>query len=336
MVSLPPREDAGREPAEAGGAPRASIIVRCYNEAEHIGKLLTGLQAQEGVPHEVIVVDSGSTDGTVEIARSFDVKLVTIPKEDFSFGRSLNLGCAAAGGEFLVFISAHCYPLRTSWLRNLLAPFENPQVACSYGRQRGNGTTRFSEHRIFASWFPEQSRAVQRTPFCNNANAAIRRELWRSQPYDEEITGLEDLDWANRILQRGYHLAYRADAEVVHVHDETPRQVHNRYYREAIAFHSIFPDQSFGLADFLRLFLRNSVADWIAAARQGRLLRNLLDIPRFRLMQFLGTWRGYREELVTAELKQRFYYPAAPSTPPAAEEQDGDLIDYSFAERKVG
>ncbi len=77
------------------GGPKVSIVIRCHNEAEHIGKLFAELKRQTFTDYEVVVVDSGSDDGTLDIVTSEDVILEHIRKEDFSFGRSLNLGCTA-------------------------------------------------------------------------------------------------------------------------------------------------------------------------------------------------------------------------------------------------
>ena len=71
---------------------KCSIVIRCYNEAAHIGKLLYGILQQTESHIEIIVVDSGSTDGTLRIAKQYPVKIVEIKPEDFSFGRSLNAG----------------------------------------------------------------------------------------------------------------------------------------------------------------------------------------------------------------------------------------------------
>ena len=154
-----------------------------------------------------IVVDSGSTDGTLAIVSHFPIQLLTIAPDEFTFGRSLNLGCNTATGEFIVIVSAHCYPLYRDWLKRLLAPFSDPKVGLVYGRQRGNEQTKHSEHRIYAKWFPSASDLDQRQPFCNNANAAIRRAFWQEQPYDETLTGLEDIAWAHEVMGRGYKRA---------------------------------------------------------------------------------------------------------------------------------
>lgn len=287
-----------------------SIVIRCYNEEQHIGRLLSGILQQTVQDVEIILVDSGSTDVTLSIASRYPVRILSIAPEAFSFGRSLNTGCAAATRPLVVIASAHVYPMYKDWLEQLLAPFRDPQVALAYGKQRGAETTQYAEHRVFAQWFPDETDLQQRHPFCNNANAAVRRELWDQMPYDEELTGLEDLDWAKRATTAGYRLAYVAEAEVIHVHNETSAQTYNRYRREAMAFKRIFPQERFGLGDCARLWAANVWSDY-RQARSDRLLgQEWLGIPRFRLMQFWGTYVGYRQHrALTQELRRTFYYP---------------------------
>ena len=315
-------------------SPRASLVVRCYNEREHIAKLLHGVFEQTVQDIEVILVDSGSTDGTLEVARQYPIdEIVYIDPEEFSFGRALNYGIEAATGEFCVIASAHVYPRRVDWLESLLEKFEE-DVALVYGKQRGNETTKFSERQVFQRWFPDTDRERQNSPFCNNANAAIRRAVWEEFEYDERLTGLEDLDWAKRVQDAGYDISYAADAEIVHVHDETPREIMNRYRREAFAHKQIIGDQTFTVLDFLYLFALNTVTDYTAAAREGKLLSNLYEIPMFRLMQFFGTYRGFaRDESITERLYQRFYYPDREGYPDQQrsadrEEDDDRTINY--------
>lgn len=291
--------------------PKVSLVIRCFNEAKHIGKLLYGITAQdyEG-DWQIVVVDSGSTDRTVEIAEQYPVELVEIQPEDFSFGRALNLGCRHADGEILVFASAHVYPLYEDWLSSIVKPFEDERIAAVYGKQRGGPETCYSERQVFARWFPEMSVKRQETPFCNNANCAVRREIWQKLPYDEELTGLEDLAWAKQVMEMGYRISYAADAVIAHIHEESPWQVKNRYMREAIALKRIYPEQDMSFADFLRLFVQNTVTDYAHAAVEQALLPNVLDIPRFRFMQFWGAYRGFKQSgPVTERLRRTFYYP---------------------------
>lgn len=287
-----------------------SVVVRALDEAEHLPALYEGLARQSRLPDEVILVDSGSTDDSVAISEAAGARIVHIRPEDFSFGRALNVGCDVALGEVLVFVSAHVYPLDEHWLANLVAPFDDPEVELSYGRQTGDQRTKFSEMELMRRWFPDRSDVDQQHPFCNNANCAIRRTAWERRPYDEELTGLEDLHWAKETVNDGGRLVYRADATIVHVHEEPLAKTVNRYRREAIAHKRIFGDQRMGRLEALGLFLANTGRDYAAAIPRRRLLRNLVSIPLFRGAQFYGTWQGFRQDGdVTAALKRRFYYP---------------------------
>ena len=107
----------------------ASIVIRTYNEERYLEPLLEAIAKQEGLETEVIVVDSGSTDRTCAIASRHACHIVTIAKSEFSFGRSLNRGCAAAKGDYLVFISGHCVPVDEWWLQNLVVPLRVEGIA---------------------------------------------------------------------------------------------------------------------------------------------------------------------------------------------------------------
>jgi glycosyltransferase involved in cell wall biosynthesis len=306
-----------------------SIVIRAFNEDKHIGKLLSGIMEQTVDEPEIILVDSGSTDATVAIASRFPVKLVEIEPDEFTFGRSLNLGCDAATRDFIAIASAHVYPVYPDWLEKLLAPFSDPSVALSYGRQRGSDSTRFSEHQHFSKMYPETPNYQQRDPLCNNANAAIRRELWQQHKYDENLPGLEDLDWAGWALEQGFYLAYAAEAEVVHVHEETPLQIYNRYRREAIALKRMRPHEPFSLLDFVRLYASNVLSDWWHALQDGRIFEVLWEVLWFRLMQFWGTYRGFMHRgPVSTRLRQAFYYPRRLQRVPSNQARPVAPIDY--------
>src|SRR3954454_6292277 len=115
--------------------PKVSLVVRCFNEEAHIGRLLTGAIRQTQPPDEIIVVDSGSTDATLAIASAFDVKVVHIAPGTFSFGGALNRGMETAEGDVAVFASAHVYPVYDTWIERLVEPFEDETIALAYGRQ---------------------------------------------------------------------------------------------------------------------------------------------------------------------------------------------------------
>ena len=118
---------------------------------------------------------------------------------------------------------------------------------------------------------------------------------------------------------------------MIHVHNETPRAVFNRYRREAIAFKRIHPEAHFNLYDFLRLTLANTLSDVWHAARGRVLWRNLASILWFRFMQFHGTRLGYRDSaLHTPQLRETFYYARgrASSAASAAPPRDVEPIRY--------
>jgi rhamnosyltransferase len=320
--------------------PSCSIVIRAYNEEKHIGRLLSGIFQQTVKDVQVILVDSGSTDATVQIASGFPVEIVHIKPEEFSFGYSLNQGIEHSRADKVVFASAHVYPVYPDWLEKLIQPLNNPQVALTYGKQRGMETTKFSEHMIFQQWFPDHSVKRQDHPFCNNANAAIRRDMWEQHPYDENIPALEDLAWANWAQKQGYQIAYVSEAEVIHVHNETWSGVFNRYRREGMAFKRIYPQERFSLWDLFRLFCVNAANDMrqirrrpnfpSTSSRNGsstssgngpstgsgddrgeRKMHRVYEIIRFRWAQFRGTYLGYRQSSnqLTWKLKKTFYYP---------------------------
>jgi rhamnosyltransferase len=285
-----------------------SIVIRAYNEDKHIERLLEGIQQQTVTDVDVILVDSGSTDSTVAIAESYGARVVRIPPAEFTFGRSLNYGIKAAKREFAVIASAHIYPVYPDWLETLLRPFQ-VDVALTYGKQRGPDFAKFSEQQIFHQWYPDLSKPKQETAFCNNANAAIRKSLWEKNNYDETLTGLEDLAWAKWAKEQGHAIAYVPEAEIIHVHNETPRGVYNRYRREAMALRKIYPEAHFNFYDFLRLTTTNILSDLWHAARERVLSKNILSIFWFRFMQFHGTRIGHREtSLITPQLRETFYY----------------------------
>jgi rhamnosyltransferase len=289
-----------------------SIVIRTLNEARHLGALLEsiGNQTYPDGQVEVVVVDSGSTDGTLEIAQSFKSRLVHIAKEDFSFGRSLNVGCAEATGDALLFISGHCIPVGTDWVAELIRPLGRSDIVYTYGRQVGNGTSRFSETQIFAKYFPETSRIPQDGFFTNNANSALLKRIWENHRFDEQLTGLEDMHLAKRLIQEGYRCAYVAEAPVYHLHNESWRQVRRRFEREAIALQHIMPEIHVGFADFLRYVSSAIMFDFAAALQQKRFTRSAREIVCYRLMQFWGSYRGnHIHRDVSRRRKESYFFP---------------------------
>ncbi|KUO49474.1 MAG: glycosyl transferase family 2 [Sphingomonadales bacterium BRH_c3] len=290
-----------------------SVVIRTLNEAKWLPQLLDAIDRQEtgGMAVEVVIVDSGSSDGTYEIGAKRNCKMVRIAKVDFTFGRSLNYGCEAANGRWLVFVSGHCIPASKRWLTDLIAPLRNGTCSYTYGRQIGREPiTKFSEGQLFAKYFPQTSSVPQEGFFCNNANSALSKSLWSQHKFDEELTGLEDMELAKRIYQMGHKIGYVAEAAVEHIHEESWAQVRRRYEREALALRDIMPEVTLGKRDCLRYITAGVLLDAAAAVRDRRLHRTVMEIILFRTMQYVGTYKGnHLHRQISRETKERYFYP---------------------------
>ncbi|MCF3638478.1 glycosyltransferase [Rhizobium sp. TRM95111] len=291
---------------------RISIVIRTLNEARHLDDLLLMIARQKTEGHEVetVLVDSGSTDGTVAIAQRRGCKITHILKSEFSFGRSLNRGCAVSSGDILVFISGHCVPVDDNWLQALCQPVLDGEVAYTYGRQIGDDDSNYSERRIFAKYFPAVSAVPQEGFFCNNANSALLRRVWEDNPFDEGLTGLEDMDLAKRLVAAGHRVGYVAEAPVFHHHQESWAQVRRRFEREALALRSIMPEVHLSRLDVLRYLVTSVLDDWRSATRNRISSTSRGDMLRYRWNQFTGSYKGNHEHRrLSQHAKERFFYP---------------------------
>jgi rhamnosyltransferase len=293
----------------------ASIVIRTLNEARHLPELLASIAAQRlsGLAAETIIVDSGSTDGTLAIAERAGCGITHIQRHEFTFGRSLNIGCEAARGDILVFVSGHCVPTDEHWLQRLCAPVMAGTAAYAYGRQVGGAESRYSECRIFEKYYPAESRVPQRGFFCNNANAALARVAWSQHRFDESLTGLEDMELAKRLCAAGGKVAYVADACVHHYLFESWPQVKRRFEREAIALQKIMPQIHVSRRDTIRYITSSILHDLRHARAQGQARRRCAEILRYRVAQFVGSYLGNHEHrrLSRAEM-DHYFYPAKP------------------------
>ncbi len=289
-----------------------SIIIRTYNEARHLEALLSGIVTQviPGFSVEIVLVDSGSKDNTLNIANSFNCRVFHITPDEFTFGRSLNIGCTKAKGNYLVFISGHCLPVNSDWLNKLIQPLREGEAAYTYGRQVGNEESKFSECQLFEKFYPDVNSIPQKGYFCNNANAAILKDTWKSNNFDEDLSGLEDMELARRLQNNMLSIAYVADASVYHMHEESWSNIRNRYEREAYALQNIMPEVHVSFIDFVRYFSSAVLFDLNEAMKTKKSIKLLPEIAMFRLMQFWGSYRGNHEHRrLSRTMKERYFYP---------------------------
>lgn len=265
----------------------ASVIVPTKDGARYIEEVLTAVFAQRGPLREVLLIDSGSRDGTLEIARRFPVRVHEIPPAAFNHGRTRNLGASLTDGTYIVFLTQDATPADDRWLERLLAPLEaDPLVAgtCSALLPRPGchpmeareilevspGSGERAETRVHsAEADPEYSHAPWRQTVFWNTAGALRRAVWERYPL-AEVDFAEDQEWAKRVLDAGFRTVIVGDSLVIHSHSYGPiRQLrrciaHGRAMRELFGYVPVWS---------LRLVprhVRESVrADWEFCSRRG-------------------------------------------------------------------
>ncbi len=179
----------------------------------------------------------------------------------------------------------------------------------AYGRQYGGPESHFSERRIFSKYYPELSSIPQEGFFCNNANAALLKTTWEHYRFDEELTGLEDMELAQRLVKDEGKVAYVAEAGVYHNHRETWQQVRRRFEREAIALQKIMPQVHVQFIDTLRYSISSIWKDWCSAWNENA-KANLSSIIWYRWNQYKGVWKGnQKHRKLSHSEKEKYFYP---------------------------
>lgn len=280
-----------------------SIVIRSKDEERFIGEVLDGLFAQEfGGTFEVIVLDSGSRDGTLKIARRFPVAVYSMSPEDFTFGRALNRGAQIAKGEYVIYLSAHCTPVHREWLAQLTRPLvDDPRVAATFGKQEPRkGLNPFEEMELGWIFPPDDSSHPPAIFSC--ANCAIRRDLLLRFPFDEVSPAGEDYIW-RRLLPPEYAVVYIPSASVYHSHPLSLRYwaTRSRIHGQLIPFLT----RTYGMEYYgpqsqspMRSFLKWShhlIRQEYRYCRDNRYFLYLLLIPIYEGVRILSFWRGLRE-----------------------------------------
>jgi rhamnosyltransferase len=263
--------------------PLASVVIRTKDEGESIGRLLDILRGQTIAERlELIVVDSGSTDGTVAIARDRGVEPIEIPASGFTFGGALNTGCEAAGAPVLIALSAHAFPRDERWAEHMVAAFDDERVACACGDDRAPDGSALREAVL------QDAEHARSHAFWGYSNAAggFRASLWRERPWRTDMPGTEDKEWAWHWLERGWLVRVDPALDVDHDHSHDPiRDTFVRSRREWVgyAMYLDLPPLPAGAA--LRRWW--SDRDGHASAARARL-------SPWRAARLAGEWAGRR------------------------------------------
>lgn len=194
-----------------------SVVVRTFNEEKWIRHCISSIRSQSYVETEIILVDSGSTDRTVDIAKLVGIdKLVLI--DNYTPGLSLNSGIKESSHEFVAIISAHCIPHDDNWLYFLINALTDVNIVGVYSRQIPMPYTLASDALDLFITFGTESRVQYSDSFFHNASSLIRRSIWSIYPFDEQLTNIEDRIWADTVISNGYAVAYSSKSIVFHHH----------------------------------------------------------------------------------------------------------------------
>lgn len=232
-------------------APDVSVVIRTKNEGESIGKCLRMVYDQNTrYRFEVIVIDSGSSDDTLDISRLYPVIVHEIAPSEFNFGRALNLGADLAQGRYMVALTAHAYPADHNWLDPLVAPLENDDgIAGAYSRQIPKPGCIPFEAVALNKTFGDTPFVVSTPPLrardvvFSNASSCLRKDVITRTPF-RDLPYAEDRDWAKRVLDRGHKIAYVPDSSVYHSHNRNLWQRYQVVKRSGRAFFEIDGEQT--------------------------------------------------------------------------------------------
>ena len=210
--------------------PETSIIIRTKNEAGSIAKTLEKLFAQTYTNFEILVIDSGSTDQTLEIAKEYPVRILHIPPEDFSYPYALNYAIEKSlGAKYIVSIPAHALPISKTWLADGITSFQKYAKVCGvYGFIKplpdGSLWDKIIIHTYNSGLFLRlrYKTHIQRSwtkGILGNTNAIILKSLWKKRRYKEEYgAGGEDEEWADYWTKQGYIVIKDTKFTVYHSH----------------------------------------------------------------------------------------------------------------------
>jgi rhamnosyltransferase len=246
-VELPLTERTGVEPGSS--PPKVSVVIPTLNAGPGFGDLLERLLDQETeLGYEVLVIDSGSTDGTAELARRRGAVVHTIPRAEFGHGATRNLGVSLSRGEYVAFIVQDAVPLDGRWLAAMVENLERDDlVAGVYGRQIPrpesapltrvlvNGwPTAGLERReqcveapaLYRALTPAERRSLATF---DNVSSCVRRSVWEEIPFEPTGFG-EDVRWGKRVVETGYKLVYEPRSAVLHSHERGALYDLRRHY----------------------------------------------------------------------------------------------------------
>jgi rhamnosyltransferase len=273
--------------------PRASVIIRTKNSAGTLRRVLSLLRAQT-VPAEIIVVDSGSRDGTLPMAREGADRVVEIDAAVFTFGYALNVGAAIARAPIHFALSSHAFPPDNRWIERSLSKYERPDVAATSG-----APTPPDSHESLVTTFYQTEFVALNHPWwgLSNTGSSWRADVWATFPFDEQLPACEDKEWGFRVLADGWTIAIDSSLSVSDVHRRHHgiRHLYRRTLREFRAISSFASVPPFTIRDFLRQWLTD-----VPTHAPYRGWRRRLNY--FRFVELIAKYQGLRVNTTSVSL----------------------------------
>jgi rhamnosyltransferase len=243
----------------AGDPPHASVVVLTKNGCPDVADSLAAIFCQKtDWPYEVLVIDSGSSDATLDIVRQYPARLVEIPPETFNHGLTRNLGASMARGNFVAFITQDAIPADDQWLAALVGAFDTDEnVAGVFSRQLAKKDAHVLTRRGLSLWVGGQDRRMAKSlpghdayvampPYeryllatFDDVSSCLRKSVWQAIPFGDVHFG-EDVDWAQRALQAGYTLVYEPESRVYHSHNRPALYDLKRIYMDHANLYRLF------------------------------------------------------------------------------------------------
>lgn len=292
---------------------KVSILLLTKNGARDLAFVLPAIFAQEGIaPVEVIAVDSGSVDGSLDLLRKYPIRVAQIPPQSFHHARTRNLAASLATGRILVFLSQDAIPCSADWLSTMLADFNDPRVGAVYGRQVPKAKSSLERQDALDAVYGE--RRIVKDPtepnhlgyrfyHFSDANAAIRRDVWEIERFPENLKVFEDLGIAKKILDRGWKIVYEPRASVFHSHSHSTSGLFKRYFDIGYTLKVLKIWDAPGtrgsmLHDFKKLLSRK-----IAGARRSH--RSAREGIQQDLAKSIGLFLGLNQNYLPLAVKRR-------------------------------
>ena len=223
-------------------APEVSIVMRSFNEAWALRDTLAMLRRQVGPSWELIVIDSGSTDGSVEIIRDFaPAQFVQISSRDYVPGRVMNHGMRLARANRVLFLNADATPANEKWLAPLAHALESANVAAVFGKQIPRPDCRAVFACDYDRCFGPNRESAKWDHFFSMVSSGLRKDIWARRGFLENLQYAEDDEYTRWAKANGYQVVYCPESVAVHSHNYTPEQSYKRAFGDAKALAAAWP-----------------------------------------------------------------------------------------------